>query len=139
MLNDILFSSRTLQTSKNALEVYSDRERVHARNIANAETPGYRSQQVRFEEDLQLALRTSSEGHLATTDPRHVGGGNQLPHGTVEYRKPASEWNTNGVNDVDIDREMADVAQNTMRFTVTAEMVRQAYQGLRKAIHGRPV
>jgi flagellar basal-body rod protein FlgB len=139
MLNDILFSGRTLQTSKNALEVYSDRERVHARNIANAETPGYRSQQVRFEEDLQLALRTDTDGHLATTNPRHVGGGEALPHGTVEYRNPESEWNANGVNDVDIDREMADVARNTMRFTVTAELVRQAYQGLRKAIHGRPV
>lgn len=139
MLNDVLFSSRTLSTSKNALDVYADRERVLARNIANAETPGYRSQQVRFEEDLQLALRGASDGHMATTDPGHIGGGEKLPHGTVEYRNPESAWNTNGVNDVDVDREMADVARNTMRFTVTAELVRQAYQGLRKAIHGRPV
>lgn len=139
MLNDILFSGRTLATTKRALDVYSERERVHARNIANAETPGYRSQEVRFEEDLQLALRTPGGGRLETTNEGHLGGAGELPQPRTTWRNPESEWNANGINDVDIDREMGDIARTTMRFTVAAEMVRQAYQGMRKAIYGRPM
>jgi len=139
VLNDILFSGKALATTKRALDVYAARDRVHARNVANAETPGYRSQEVRFEEDLQLALRTDGAGRLETTNERHLGAAGPLPSPRVVARHPQSAWNANGINDVDIDREMADIARNTMRFTVAAEMVRQAYQGLRKAIYGRPI
>jgi flagellar basal-body rod protein FlgB len=139
MLNDILFSDRTLSATKRALDVYTERDKVLARNIANAETPGYRAQDVRFEDDLRLALRAASGGRLETTNERHLGGTSELPAGKLEYRTPPSQWNSNGINDVDIDREMGDVARNTMRFTVAAEMVRQAYQDMRKAIYGRPI
>ncbi|GJM45142.1 MAG: flagellar basal body rod protein FlgB [Gemmatimonadota bacterium] len=139
MLKDILFSNDTLRATKAALDVYSERGRVHAGNIANAETPGYRSQEVRFEDDLKMALQTSKGGRMAQTDARHLGGSTEMPKGYRAYRNPESAWNSNGENDVDIDREMADVARNTLRYTVAAEKVRQAYQGMRKAIHGRPV
>jgi flagellar basal-body rod protein FlgB len=138
MIDRILFSSEALRVQKRALDVYAQRGRVHARNVANAETPGYRAEQVRFEEDLQLALRTTGEGRVARTDERHLGAAEDLPRGVLERRNPASAWTGTGVNDVEIDREMADIAANTMRYTVSADLVRRAYSGLRKAIHGRP-
>ncbi len=137
MIEKLLFSAKTLQTTKQALDVYAERGKVHARNIANAETPGYRSQEVRFEDDLRLALRTSSEGGLSRTDEGHLAPAQELPGGRRQFRNPISDWNSNGINDVDIDREMADVARNTMRYTVAAEMARRAYDGMRKAIRGR--
>ena len=33
--------------------------------------------------------------------------------------------------------EMADIADNTLRYTVAADLVSRAYQGMRKAIRGR--
>lgn len=134
---DGLFNYTTLQASKQALDVYAERGRVHARNIANAETPGYRSQEVRFEDDLQLALRTTGKGGLERTHERHLGLTGNIPGGRLQFRNPTSAWNQNGINDVDIDREMTDVARNTMRFTVAADMVRKTYEGMRKAISGR--
>ncbi len=138
MIDRILFSSKTLATQKRALDAYAERGRVHARNVANAETPGYRAREVRFEEDLQLALRTTGDGRLSTTSEKHIGHADQLPGGRLEFRN-SSPWAGNGINDVEIDREMADIAANTLRYTVSADLVSRAYSGLRKAIHGRPV
>jgi len=138
MIQKILFDQPTLAATKRALDVYAERGRVYARNVANAETPGYHAQEVRFEDDLQLALRTTSEGgQLARTDERHLPVEGAIPAGRVEARNPSSVWSGNGVNDVEIDKEMADIARNTSRFTVAAEMVRRTYEGLRKAIQGR--
>ena len=139
MIERLIFGHPTLDVVKQSLDVYADRGRVHARNVANAETPGYRAQEIRFEEDLQLALRTTASGSLSSTDARHIGGAGNLPAGKLAARNPESAWTANGHNDVEIDREMADIARNTMRFTVAAQMVARAYQGMRKAIHGRSV
>lgn len=139
MIEKILFEGGSLQTLKHALGVYADRGRVHARNVANAETPGYRSQQIEFEESLRFALRAKAGEGLKQTNSGHLSGGESLPAGKRTFRNPTSAYSGNGVNDVEIDREMADIAANTMRYTVAAEMVRRAYLGMKKAIHGRPV
>ena len=137
MIDRLIFGQPTLDVVKQSLDVYADRGRVHARNVANAESPGYRAQEIRFEEDLQLALRTSAAGSLAGTDERHLGAAGNLPAGKLAARNAESVWTASGHNDVEIDREMADIARNTMRFSVAAQMVARAYQGMRKAIHGR--
>lgn len=139
MIDRLLFGNRTLGVLKRALDVYADRGRVHAENVANAETPGYRAREITFEDDLRFALRTGTGGRLAATDSRHVSSADELPAGTVEFRNPVTEATANGVNDVEIDREMADIAENTLRFTVAADRVRAAYSALKKAIHGRAV
>ena len=139
MIDKLLFSSRTLDATKRALDAYAERGRVHARNVANAETEGYRAKEVKFENDLQLALRTTGDAKLARTQERHLPAMGELPGGRIVDRNPPGAWSGNGVNDVEIDREMADIARNTTRYTVAAEMVKRTYDGLRKAIHGRPV
>lgn len=138
MIDRILFSGTKLQVLKTALDAYAQRGKVHAANIANAETPGYRAREVEFENDLALALRSADQGRLETTQARHLSPAGQLPRGEVTYRNPPSAYLENGVNDVQIDREMADLAANTMRFNVAAELVSRAYRGMKSAIRGRP-
>ena len=137
-MDRILFGARPLAATKQALDIYAERGRVHARNVANAETPGYRAQEVRFEDDLKLALRTQAAGSLERTQPRHLPAADTMPGGRVTARHGSGPWSGNGINDVEIDKEMADIARNTERFTVAAEMVKRTYDGLLKAIHGRP-
>jgi flagellar basal-body rod protein FlgB len=139
MIDRILFGGTKLGVLKRALDAYADRSRVHAENVANVETPGYRSQEIRFEDDLRLALRTDGSHRMAATNERHIGADSRWPQGRPVARNPVSAWNGNGVNDVDIDREMADIADNTLRYTVAAELVSRAYQGMRDAIRGRGV
>ena len=137
-MDKILFGTRSLVATKQALDAYAERGRVHARNVANAETPGYRAQEVRFEDDLRLALRTTGDGQMARTNEGHLPAVGALPGGRVVPQHGKDVWTSNGINDVEIDKEMAEIARNTERYTVAAEMVKRTYDGLRKAIHGRP-
>ena len=138
MMDKILFGARPLVATKQALDAYAERGRVHARNVANAETPGYRAQEVRFEDDLKLALRTNTEGQMARTQEAHMPAIGSMPQGRVVPQHGKDAWTGNGINDVEIDREMAEIARNTERYTVAAEMVKRTYDGLRKSIYGRP-
>jgi flagellar basal-body rod protein FlgB len=138
MIDRILFGGRKLSVLKGALAAYAERGRVHAANIANADTPGYRAQEVRFEDDLRLALRTQSSGRMERTDARHLGPTGELPRGRVQPREAESSLTTNGINNVEIDREMADLAANTLRYDMAAELVARAYRGMKAAIRGRP-
>jgi flagellar basal-body rod protein FlgB len=137
MIQKMLFSEEKLRVLKSALNAYSERGRVHAANVANAETPGWRSREVRFEEDLQLALRTRNGAQVARTSAGHLPGTSLLPQGEVHTRNPTSAISGNGINDVEIDREMADLAENTIKFTVAAELVARTYAGMKAAIRGR--
>lgn len=137
MIDSMLFGTKTLGVVKQALDVYADRNRVHARNIANAETPGYRAQEVGFEEQMQMALRNGASTSIERTQTEHFGTHGEFPGGTLRARNAESEWTASGFNDVEIDREMSDLARNQMRFSVAAEMVSRAYSGMQKAIHGR--
>lgn len=138
MMDRILFSGRKLGVLKSALAAYAQRGRVHAANIANVDTPGYRAKEVRFEDDLRLALRTQPAGLMARTDQRHVAPIGDMPRGRTELREAESSLTTNGINNVEIDREMADLAANTLRFDVAAELVARTYRGMKSAIRGRP-
>ena len=137
MIGRILFSGRKLGVLKEALAAYAERGRVHAANIANANTPGYRAKEVRFEDDLRLALRMQSAGCMERTDARHLTTSGELPGGRVEPREAESSLTTNGINNVEIDREMADLAANTLRFDMAAELVARTYRGMKSAIRGR--
>ncbi len=139
MIGKMLFGEEKLRVLKAALGAYSERGKVHAANVANAETPGWRSREVRFEEDLQLALRTRNGAEPARTDARHLPGTSMLPEGRVYARNPTSAVSGNGINDVEIDREMADIAENTIKYTVAAELVARTYAGMKAAIRGRAI
>jgi flagellar basal-body rod protein FlgB len=139
MIDKILFGDDKLRLLKTALGAYSERGRVHSANVANAETPGYRARELRFEEDLQLALRTETAGKLAQTNSRHLPSGAALPSGKTVLRNPTSAVSGNGINDVEIDREMASIAENTVRYTVAAELVTRAYAQMKAAIRGRAI
>ena len=52
MMKTGLFDKSHLAVLKKAVDVYSRRHQVTARNISNVETPGFRAQKVQFEELL---------------------------------------------------------------------------------------
>lgn len=137
MIQEMVFGDQKLEVLKAALHAYAERNRVHAANIANVETPGYKPQEVRFEEDLNAALKARSTGAPAEAGAPQPAGELGLPKGRIEPRTPLSGATSNGINEVEIDREMADLAENTLRYTVAAELVVRTYSGLKSAIRGR--
>ncbi len=129
-----LFDSESLLALKRGLNVASLRQQAIADNLANANVPGYKRKEVNFEEAFQMAL--GQQGITGQrTDIRHIPIGRQL---ASEVRPAISRERDVSLrvdgNNVDIDVEMADLAENEIRFQSLAQMVAGRYNNLRNVI-----
>ena len=134
-----LFSKTTIPLLGKALDAYALRQRVIASNVANIGTPGYRAQMVAFEDELAGAIQDIQISGTQTDD-RHIPIGiPSAPDGTgrVTDANPGEKGNlASGVNDVDIDNEMAELAKDQIRFRFAARMITDAFKGIQKSIRG---
>jgi len=134
---DSLFSSRTLQTLKRGLDTFALRGHVIADNVANAGSEGYRAKRVAFEDDLKRALESASSppvpaktpGHIAIAPPSLAA----VRPRVIESPQAALEGE---LNNVVIESEMADLAQNEILFDFAARQVGSAYRTMKAAIRG---
>jgi len=96
------------------MSLVSTRQKVVASNIANADTPGYRTQDI----DFQSALQSAASGGQAT--PIEVAG--------LRVK--------NDGNNVSLDRESRLLAENTMRFSIASNLLKSQLKVVRLAIEG---
>ena len=115
MLNHI-FESTGLEALSKAMSL---REKAHeyiAANIANIDTPAYKARHLDFEHELQEALGESKEYHvrLVRTNLRHFPQ-REIGFDKVEGKVLLDEVPLrNDGNSVDIDKEMAMLAENQL-------------------------
>ena len=124
-----------------ALQLRSERQRLIASNIANADTPGYIARDMDFAKTLQAATGTlPSAGALATSHAGHIGAGAPaLSGGKVAsellYATPAQ---TNlDRNTVDMDRERASFADNAIKYEATLRFINSSVRTSLSAITGQ--
>lgn len=134
---DRIFGNSSIQLLEKALEGSSLRHKVISNNIANVNTPGYKRQEISFEE--QLAVVTKEEAvadkGLLLTHPRHLAPKaktsdiNQIR--TIEN----TSLRTDG-NNVDIDAEMAAMTKNNIFYNTVAQRINGYYTNIKMAIKG---
>lgn len=109
-------STPALTVLEKGLDASSLRQRVLVNNVANIDTPGFKRSDVDFQVALDVALGKKSNLSLKTTLHRHINGsaadGNQSSVVTDQ-----STSIRNDSNNVDIDREMANVAENGLYYS----------------------
>lgn len=133
-----LFGKEKLPNLEKALTTYSLRQKTIASNIANATTPGYKKVEVSFEDrikDEMNGLRLKGK----TTDDRHLDLG-PIPISKVDPKvvQPKTEDEfTSGYNNVDIDHEMALLAENQLQYRMTTRLTNRFFKGLQSAIRGQ--
>jgi len=102
---DLTSGNRTIQAMDQGLTLASKRQAFIASNLANIDTPGYRTKDFSFEGAMKSALAgQTSPTSLATTHPMHLQGSTSaaLPP-SADILKPNAERNDG--NDVNLDRE----------------------------------
>lgn len=124
-----------------ALHGLTARQRVIGENVANADTPRYKRMEVAYEAQLRAAMkaagRRDDELPLATNHPLHLSLG---PHATrVDevsplLRRVADETQRNDGNNVDIDAEMAKLAETNIRYNTMATLARNKFEGLKSLL-----
>ncbi|WP_028998246.1 flagellar basal body rod protein FlgB [Azohydromonas australica] len=146
MLNRL---TETLNFQSEALTLRSERQRMLASNIANADTPGYQARDISFAQALREAtgqggdLTVTSMGgvaRLATTAAGHLDAAPASLDRTVgtarlSYAQPA-QTNLDG-NSVDMDRERAAFADNSVKYEATLRFINGSVRTMLDAIKGQ--
>jgi flagellar basal-body rod protein FlgB len=122
-----------------ALKIRGQRTEVLARNLANADTPGYQARDLDFRAALaQAGGATDARVAMTTTHANQIATpvdatGETTAH--LKYRvplAPALDGNT-----VDVQMEQANFAENSVRFQATLTFLNARFRGLMTAITGQ--
>lgn len=119
VIDKILFSDPLPQMLKKALDFQSMRHTIISSNIANVDTPGYKAVDIKFEKELRTAIGSGDTLVMKTTNPGHIGGKNKDFKGIKPEIVPEKGVSRVDGNNVDIDREMAKLAENQLMYTAT--------------------
>ncbi|BFM50844.1 flagellar basal body rod protein FlgB [Marinomonas sp. THO17] len=115
-----------------ALEFRSARAAVLANNIANADTPNYKARDISFNASLNNEMRRLQ---LKGTNARHFTESAETElTGDLLYRNP-SQPSLDG-NTVDMQREQAEYAQNSLQFDTSFMFLDRKISGMKKALTG---
>lgn len=113
------------------------RQKAIANNIANVNTPGYQRIEVSFESELRKAL-DPRRLMGAQTNPSHMAIGKpNLGNIQPQAYRPNDPTLPGQINNVDIDMEMAKLAENQILFQAAVKFSSERGMVLRSAISGR--
>ncbi|WP_434512034.1 flagellar basal body rod protein FlgB [Desulfitobacterium sp. AusDCA] len=115
------------------LDASALRQKVIANNVANVDTPGFKTSHVEFEDILKRALNKESLS-LRKTDPRHIDPSINVQAAQARVVIDNSTTLRNDGNNVDIDKEMADLAKNGIDYQAISQILGQKYSGKIKLI-----
>jgi len=126
LLGKLLFPNRQLEKSLDASWL---RNEIISGNIANADTPGYKRQEVQFEQYLNSEMKNSQIENGQT----RLSGGSGI---RVVEDNSSYSYRLDG-NNVDMEREMAQMAMNTLRYNTLIQRLNGQFSKLRNVIRGR--
>lgn len=128
-----MFLTPTMYVLEKALDTATLRQRTIAHNIANVNTPGFKRYQVSFEDQLNQALGFEPGLPLYRTNPYHLSLSS--PELVPRVSRDNSTTMRQDGNNVDIDREMVDLAQNSLNFNVAVQQLNTRLAMLRYVIN----
>jgi flagellar basal-body rod protein FlgB len=127
MMNKLPFSrqlfDRTIYFLERSLDLSTSRHKILSNNIANTETPHYTSKDIPFQTILERSFSQVSTIRLKTTHPDHFT--------ETSESEVLVDSSSEGVN---IDQEMAKLAQNNLVFQAGVQALVKKLEGLKVTI-----
>ena len=124
------FIDKAFSLSEKTLSVRAQRMEVLSRNIANADTPQFKAQDI----DFKTVMKTASEGSMVTTNAMHLTEGPDQTGDGLKFRIPfnvAFDGNT-----VELPVEQAKFGQYAAEYQTTLSILENRISGIRKALRG---
>lgn len=103
---------RVADKHEHYLDLLSSRQKLVASNIANAETPGYRTQDIDFQAEFAKLVK----GRPA------------------DILEPAGLETRNDGNDVSMEREARLLSENAVRFQLVGMMAKGQFRAIKNAL-----
>lgn len=122
--------SNSITSLERGLDYASLQQKAIANNIANVDTPNYKSQEVNFKQVLQ---QKSDLLQANRTNDRHFMFSSSSD-GTIIAKRNLS-YNESG-NNVDMDQEMSDLATNQIYYNALTDRLSSKFSSLSNVIRG---
>ena len=106
-----------LQLLQGYLKVTTDRQQLVASNMANVDTPGYHTQDINFQVEMQRAMDEKSNVSMVPVS-QEVEGLPERPDG----------------NNVNVDRESLLLAQTQLQYQMGVQLIKAEFHRLLTAI-----
>jgi flagellar basal-body rod protein FlgB len=127
-----LFSDQMELTSR-VMDLRLERQNVVMANLANMQTPGYKARRLEFEQELQAALRQGA-GKLTRTNDKHLPVAFDPQSFDPKLLREFKPQVVQGHDSVDLDKEMALLAKNTLLYNALATVMHKGFEGMGKVI-----
>lgn len=117
-------NNKTLQALAAGVKMREMRQELISSNIANADTPGFKSKRLEFEKALARALDVDGNMGMKSSDGKHFDVGS----GGFQNLEPEVIEDPNGVisedgNTVNREKEMAMMAENKVMYDALVMLV----------------
>jgi len=112
---------KTIDLLSNMLDFRAERHKVISSNIANLDTPGYKPSSLDFKGNLDEIMNKNESLEITTTNPRHIKSGGEKG-GDFQVSQSGEK--------VEIDKEMAELAENNIMYNLDVEMLARKFRGL---------
>ena len=115
---------KTIDTLSKSLDLHLQRHSIIADNIANAETPYFKARRIDFEAELQKATENSDSAEGFEDLASITGRISEEPFSEVGQ----------DLNSVDMDREMAAMNKNDVKYSAGTQAISKKFALLKYAI-----
>lgn len=114
------------------LDFAARRQQVITSNLANAETPGYKAKDLSFQGVLE-EVSEGAPGTLRKTQPQHLSGNPTLIREELNRSQTGDTLGHDG-NDVDLEKELVDLSENVLKFSVVGRLLQLKLQEIKSGI-----
>lgn len=110
----------------NNLSYRAERQKVISSNIANINTPGYKSKDLVFEDELQKASQNSGDLSLTKTHKNHLPQDfkSSISHLPTLLEKKNKVQQNDG-NNVSLDEEISEMSKNNVAFEAIQSAIKK--------------
>ncbi|MGE5812321.1 MAG: flagellar basal body rod protein FlgB [Ignavibacteria bacterium] len=123
-------AASSIKLLENLINYCSLKNKIISKNIANVGTQNYKREDVEFKSmliELNSSAKVTNEKHIKT-------GPAENPY--YEVSKDKEDEMLSGINNVDIDKEMAELAENTLLFKFASRKIGDYYRNIQNVIKG---
>jgi flagellar basal-body rod protein FlgB len=133
---DRIFSD-TITTLAKSLNLRSIQHKALSSNIANMDTPNYKAVELDVAEKMAKNKGSAPGLKLVRTRAGHIPFRSDRTDNVKlkAVKSPAFSLRGDG-NTVDIDRTMGKLAENTLLYNATAQLISKKFKGLKNVIKG---
>lgn len=125
----------TIELVGKALDVRSRNHSVIVSNISNADTPNYKAFHLQVDKAMEKFSANSERLKLRCTQQAHmpIQSGADYRHSLKVDDNTSFTLRGDG-NTVDMDREMADLGENSLMYNAAAQIIQKKFQTLKSAL-----